>query len=216
MLHDDLGGYSTHLEDEWRGEMWGTWATDERAKGDEPFEIPAMGMGCFSCRREAWVGFNPRLRGFGAEEMISHIRFRRAGRKCLCLPWLKWVHRFNRPNGVSYSLKAWDKCRNYVLSLTELGMPLDPVYDAFVKAGLVSEAEWKMLTETPHDPPETIYDAKRRASAVELNRKICEGCEHFEGADNSTLPIVRCAKQCKSCAIKGRVLLHAQCPEKKW
>ena len=51
-----------------------------------PFAVPAQGMGLFSCRREAWLGFNPNFRGFGGEEFYIHEKYRQAGRRTVCLP----------------------------------------------------------------------------------------------------------------------------------
>ncbi|MGL1784034.1 hypothetical protein ACSTG0_23510, partial [Vibrio parahaemolyticus] len=67
-----------------------------------PFEIPMQGMGLFACRRDAWAGFNPDFRGFGGEEGYIHEKFRQRGGKVLCLPFLRWMHRFNRPLGLPY------------------------------------------------------------------------------------------------------------------
>ena len=51
--------------------MYGQWATDsENLAKKEPFEIPMQGLGVFSCRTSAWLGFNPLFRGFGGEEDI--------------------------------------------------------------------------------------------------------------------------------------------------
>ncbi len=73
--------------------MWGIWGTDPRGLDPEgePFEIPMQGMGVFSCRQSAWQGFNPLFRGFGGEEGYIHEKFRQAGGRCLCLPWLRWI-----------------------------------------------------------------------------------------------------------------------------
>jgi glycosyltransferase involved in cell wall biosynthesis len=151
MIYDDLRNRATHFADEWRGEMWGTWNTDLR--GDpylpgytgEPFEIPAQGLGLFTCRKDAWLGFNPNFRGFGGEEWYIHEKFRRAGHKCLCLPWLGWVHRFGRPGGAKYPLTRFDKVRNYVIGHRELGLPLDRVHEHFVKSGLMKQGEWDAI-----------------------------------------------------------------------
>jgi hypothetical protein len=93
--------------------MWGIWATDPRGKDPEgdPFEIPMQGLGVFSCRKGAWPGFNPMFRGFGGEEGYIHEKFRQAGGRCLCLPWLRWTHRFGRPAGIGYSLTVEEKLR---------------------------------------------------------------------------------------------------------
>jgi hypothetical protein len=116
---------------------------------DDEFEIPGMGLGLFSCRKHAWLGFNEQFRGFGGEEMYIHEKFRQAGARCLCLGFLKWVHRFGRPGGVKYPLTRWNKVRNYVLGHVELGRPLDEIYEHFVVSGLVPKAEWDSLVEDP-------------------------------------------------------------------
>lgn len=124
LVYDDLQSISTHFEPEWRSQMWGTWGTDPRGLDPEgePFDIPSQGLGVFSCRREAWPGFNPAFRGFGGEEGYIHEKFRQRGARTLCLPWLRWVHRFGRPKGVPYPLTVEMKLRNYIIGLTELGL----------------------------------------------------------------------------------------------
>jgi glycosyltransferase involved in cell wall biosynthesis len=133
LVYDDLESLSTHFDPIWRGQMWGVWATDDRARDPdgEPFDIPMQGMGAFSCRKRAWLGFNPRFRGFGGEEGYIHEKFRQAGRRTLCMPWLRWTHRFGRPNGVPYPLTVDDKLRNYLIGHAELGLDLDPVISHF-------------------------------------------------------------------------------------
>lgn len=119
---------------------------------EEPFEIPAMGLGLFTCRRAAWLGFNSAFKGFGGEEHYIHEKYRQAGHKTLCLPFLKWLHRFGRPNGVPYNLQAWDKVRNYVIGHKELGLDLTPVHEHFVKTGKISEPNWKALLDGKDEP----------------------------------------------------------------
>ncbi len=140
---------STHFDPVWRDQMWGIWATDPRGLDPEgePFEIPMQGLGVFSCRRSAWPGFNPAFRGFGGEEGYIHEKFRQAGGRCLCLPWLRWVHRFNRPAGVPYPLSIEDKLRNYIIGFTELGLDPTPALEHFAE----------------HLPPETIAPVEREA-----------------------------------------------------
>ena len=133
LLYDDLQNISTHFDDVWRGEMWGTWATDPRGYGQEAFEIGAQGLGLFACRKQAWLGFNPHFRGFGGEEWYIHTKYRQAGRRTLCLPGLRWLHRFGRPGGVPYALNKRDKIRNYILGHRELGMALDRCQDHFTR-----------------------------------------------------------------------------------
>src|SRR5215212_6288007 len=126
IVYDDLQTISTNFEPMWRGQMWGIWATDPRGvdPDGEPYEIWGQGMGVFSCRKSAWVGFNPAFRGFGGEEGYIHEKFRQAGARCLCLPWLRWVHRFARPTGVPYPALLHDKVKNYIIGHTQLWLDL--------------------------------------------------------------------------------------------
>lgn len=126
LLFDDYTVSATHMKLVWRGEMWGIWDKDQRGldKNGTPFEIPAHGMGLFACRRDVWPGFNPKFRGFGGEEGYIHTKMRQRGDRVICLPGLRWVHRFGRPDGVKYTLRYQDKFRNYLLGFKELG--LDP------------------------------------------------------------------------------------------
>jgi hypothetical protein len=133
LVYDDLRNISTHFDPVWRAQMWGTWGTDPRGKdpNGEPFDIPMQGLGAFSCRKEAWLGFNPAFRGFGGEEGYIHEKFRQAGARALCLPWFRWNHRFGRPAGVPYPLFLRDKLRNYFIGHLELGMDIQPIIDHF-------------------------------------------------------------------------------------
>ena len=131
LLNDDLRSLSTHFDPIWGQHMYGKWGYDPRAEGDEPFEIGMQGLGVFTCLREAWLGFNPRFRGFGGEEFYIHEKFRQAGRRTLCLPFLRWTHRFGRPSGVPYPLYVDDKFRNYLIGHAELGLPLLPIVEHF-------------------------------------------------------------------------------------
>jgi hypothetical protein len=135
LMYDDARLVSTHMEPVWRDLMWGTWATDARGLSPDtaPFEIPMHGLGVFSCRREAWLGFNPRFRGFGGEEGYIHEKYRSRGRRTLCLPWLRWMHRFGRPQGVPFPLNTEDRLHNYLLGHLELGLDIAPVVDHFAR-----------------------------------------------------------------------------------
>ena len=133
LLYDDGKLISTHFDPIWREQMWGTWGSDPRGQdpSGEPFEIPMQGLGVFSCLKRAWLGFHPEFRGFGGEEGYIHEKFRQASRQCLCLPWLRWMHRFSRPSGVKYPLIVEDKLHNYVIGHAELGLDLAPVLRHF-------------------------------------------------------------------------------------
>lgn len=152
LLYDDLKNLSTHFDPVWRNEMYGVWSKDNKVYKGKPFEIPMQGMGVFSCKKDAWLGFNKDFKGFGGEEGYIHEKFRQAGRKCLCIPWLKWVHRFGRPNGAAYPLKLEDKIRNYIIGWNELGMDLASIIEHFSDkltlrkmVDILSESTGKMM-----------------------------------------------------------------------
>jgi hypothetical protein len=120
LIYDDLETFATHFEPKWREGMFGCWGTDDRGRDPdgEPFEIPMQGLGLFACRRVPWPGFNPKFRGFGGEEAYLHEKFRHAGGRAFCLPFLRWMHRFNRPMGIPY-VNTWDdRLRNYLIGFT--------------------------------------------------------------------------------------------------
>ena len=124
MMYDDLRQTVTHMEPRWRAGMYGVWANDPR--GTDPdgaeFEIPMHGLGLFACRGTAWPGFNPHFRGFGGEEGYIHEKIRRRGGRTLCLPFLRWLHRFQRPLGLPYTNRWEDRVRNYAIGFNELGL----------------------------------------------------------------------------------------------
>lgn len=153
LVYDDGTLVSTHFEPVWREQMWGVWATDPRGEDPdgEPFEIGMQGLGAFSCRTAAWPGFHSGFRGFGGEEGYLHEKVRRAGGRCLCLPWLRWMHRFGRPRGVPYPLTVEDKLRNYLLGHLELGLDTAPVLDHFAQH-LAADRIERILAEA-HRPP---------------------------------------------------------------
>lgn len=97
-----------------------------------PFEIGSQGLGCFFVRKKSWLGFNEHARGFGGEEYYIHEKYRRNNRKAMCLPFLKWMHRFGRPDGIYYKLQVEHVLRNYILEFTELGLDLSFIHQHFV------------------------------------------------------------------------------------
>ena len=123
LIYDDMKNVSTHFNlDKWGSDMWGVWDTDKRGKdpNNKPFEIPAQGLGLFTCRKDSWLGFNKKFRGFGGEEGYIHEKYRLAGCKAVCLPFLRWLHRFGRPAGVPYRPTKEDRFRNYMIGFQEI------------------------------------------------------------------------------------------------
>jgi hypothetical protein len=134
LIYDDCTSISTHFDlSKWGSHMWGQWDTDNRGKdpNGEPFEIPAQGMGLFSCRKNSWLGFNKNFRGFGGEEGYIHEKYRKVGKKTLCLPFLRWMHRFERPNGANYPNNLDDRFRSYYIGFKELGLDTTELFKCF-------------------------------------------------------------------------------------
>lgn len=121
LIYDDLMNYATEFDAKWSGDMYGVWHTNKEAydKG-EPFEIKMQGMGLCSFEKANWPGISPYFKGFGAEEGYIAEKFRRNGGRNICIPQLKWMHRFSRPNGVKYPLILEDRIWNYFVGWLEI------------------------------------------------------------------------------------------------
>lgn len=126
-----LSNAYTHYENQWRKEMWGIWpeAVHPDSILDEVTEIEMMGCGLFGCRKDSWLGFHEKCRGFDGVEGVIHEKYRRKGRKVLCLPFLKWVHKFGTKGG--YPLYKEDKIRNFLLGFKEIDLDPAPIYEHF-------------------------------------------------------------------------------------
>lgn len=125
LLYDELKVEHTHWKPLFSGDMYGTWDVDSRVHTGIPFEIPMQGMGCFASMTEHWLGFPDEFRGFGSEEGYIHEKYRLNGAKAVCLPQLKWVHRFARPEGVKYEINYEDRVFNYLFGWYELYQDLN-------------------------------------------------------------------------------------------
>ena len=90
-----------------------------------------QGMGLFCMSKKHWVGFNKSFSGFGGEEFYLHEKVRQHGGKTLCLPFLKWLHRFKRPNGVPYKLDIVDRIANYLIGWSELKIDTKQIIDHY-------------------------------------------------------------------------------------
>jgi hypothetical protein len=152
---------ATHMEPKWRNQMFGTWGIDTRGivADQEPFEIPQHGLGIFSCKKSAWLGFHEDFSGFSGGEGYIHEKFRKSGAKVLCLPGFRWWHKFTRPSGVPYRLATEDKIKNHLIGWHSIGMDLSPIFDHFVNGvgtknnkPVVSEARMKELCKQVNVP----------------------------------------------------------------
>lgn len=161
LIYDDLQNLSTHFDLKWSGHMWGTWATDNRGLNlnSPPFEIPAQGMGLFSCRKDSWLGFNREFRGFGGEEGYIHEKYRKHNKKTLCVPFLRWLHRFGRPSGVPYRNDLKDRFRNYMIGFSELGIDL-------------TELKHHFKNDIPHEYISHIEDEIKQLNQLRIPASI--------------------------------------------
>lgn len=153
---------------------------------DDPyFEVPGQGLGFFTCLKAAWPGFHPEFRGFGGEELYIHAKFRRAGGRALCLPWLKWWHRFERPDGVKYPLSHYLKVRNYVLGHQELQLELAPVFDHFVSLAVPAGQTLRqhLLWEHGVGPAELEGKSDQELEQIHRGKKLSQEEWEFLLAD---------------------------------
>ena len=120
------------------------------------FKIPGQGMGLFATVKKHWMGFDTRCKGFGGEELNIHTKYREADREVLCLPFLKWNHRFGREGGTPYANPHIAKVRNYVLwadSHKNRERQLARIYTHFVKSGMITQDQWTALLQDPANYP---------------------------------------------------------------
>lgn len=185
ILYDYLettGAVMTHMDPVWRADMFGIWGHDKKGADPTtpPYEIEQHGLGCFVCRVEAWEksgGFHPLFRGFGGEEGYIHEKFRKAGATTILLPWLRWIHRFDRPRGSPYPLTIEERIRNYLIGWLDLDRDPEDVIKHFadthpevlVKEILLPEA-WDLMNAYEHDPEKTVADW--RAADDEVGRAV--------------------------------------------
>ena len=192
--------------------------------GNEPFEIPAMGLGLFLAKRESWLGFNPDFRGFGGEEGYIHAKYKNAGRKTMCLPWLKWNHKFSQAK--PYPVSMFNKIRNYCLGFQEIGRDPEEMFDHFVSEG-VDYGIIADIWSDPHNAKEPkqgmmAKDQKRYPEGVRDIGDLLEWCvsnprdldQHFE---RITTIAASCATIAEfSIRRESTVPLLITQPEKLW
>ncbi len=148
LLYDDARSISPYWKPSWGSGMYGQWASDPRADDMDapPFDIEMQGLGLYAFRRDAWPGFHPKFRGFGGEEFYIHEKFRHRGDRTLCLPFLRWMHRFGRPGGVPYRNKWEDRIRNYLLGHAEFGIQTETM-EAHFRQLLGAETATRLFRE---------------------------------------------------------------------
>lgn len=122
LINESVDVVATSMKDTWGAHMHGQWHVDTNYVDEhtEPYDIFAMGMGLFACKKDSWLGFNPNFRGFGGEEVYIQEKYRKHNKRVILLPFLQWLHRFSRPLGVPYPNKYRDRYRNYIIGRMEL------------------------------------------------------------------------------------------------
>lgn len=200
LIHDCLTMTSTFFNKTWGAKMQGQWDRHEPLIDfdSEPFSINSQGLGLFSCRKDSWLGFNPEFRGFGGEEQYIHEKYRQHGKDALCLPFLGWVHRFNRVNGVPYPNKWQDRYRNYIIGRMELALPIDDVEKQFedvinkerrneIKTeaiDIVTKQEQEAMKSRTPDTQDAI-DAAYSQNTMHVSRSIDTMIENVDNIDVS-------------------------------
>jgi len=168
MLFDGLDAMYSSFSTVWSNGMQGQWVAEkERTSLDsEPFEIEAQGLGLFACRKDSWLGFCNYFRGFGGEEVYIHKKYKLYGKKTLCLPFLRWLHRFTRLKSPGYPNTWSGRYRNYILGRLDLGLPFDDVDEHFTtyvpldqRQAIKVEAAKLFAGEVPTTPaPTVVYE----------------------------------------------------------
>jgi hypothetical protein len=172
MLYDSIikDDPVTHMKPQWRDQMYGVWES-EPLTSDDPIEIPMHGLGVFACKTDQWLGFHPDFQGFGGEEGYIHAKFHQAAKKVWCLPFLQWIHRFQRPRGVQYNLRVEDRIKNYFLGWKELNKDPQEIVDHFRLATPQVNLD-SLLAEVfsdSHLSPHAINSVNWDATAIKFN-----------------------------------------------
>lgn len=188
--------HATHMFPEWGSDlMFGTWRMDRTfAEPGEPREIPMHGLGLFACRRDAWPGFPPHLKGFGGEEGNIHEAIRQGGGRVLCHPGVRWLHRFDRPRFAGrppYPCHLEDKFWNYLIWARWLGKPTADIVERF-QPRLGRENTAAILAELARrDVPRYVPPSRRTVDAPDpppcvhrgdrLYQRKCPACKSRSG-----------------------------------
>lgn len=166
---DNLKSGASSFKDTWDGQMRGQWDGSLVPLDAAPFETLGMGLGVFSMRKDAFPGFPKGVRGFGGEELCLHDRVRKHGGKSICLPFLRWVHRWGRPDGIPYVNRYQDKAHNYMQWHKEDGGDwLDKCHHEFVGKKYMPQSEWDSIMNEVH------MDAKTECKSCNQPRSLDE------------------------------------------
>ena len=178
LLDDNMIQVADRFNYIWSSNMLGQWAKEPPKTGSsDPYQIPMSGMGLFTCRKDAWLGFNRHFNGFGAEEGYIHKKFQKAGHKIYLFPWMKWIHRFSRPNGVPIKNKYIDRIRNYFIGWAELGEDPTEIINYFSVANTIKGQERAGI------PVEELKQIQKECAQLVLASGAQKGVEPNDGQD---------------------------------
>jgi len=151
----------------WRDGTFGCPAPESTAGlpgSVSPFEITMHDLGLFACRKDAWLGLNPRLSGSAAHEGYLHKKYRAAGRRTLCLPSLRWTRQpaagLPQENTEDRRAALAGRLRDYLTAFAELGLGPEPAVAHFT--GILGPAqvdEVRAGWEREQANPFTAFDA---------------------------------------------------------
>jgi hypothetical protein len=134
ILVDHMGNdWASHMDPVWNELFFGKW-TEKTRRDNIPFEIPMHGMGLFMAAKRSWPGFSKHFRSWGGEEGYIHQKYRNAGHKVMCLPWIRWVHRFKRVGNHTFPNPVRDKLFNYLVGWKETGLDVGELIGHFTSA----------------------------------------------------------------------------------
>ncbi|HYJ12359.1 MAG TPA: hypothetical protein VEW66_02125, partial [Thermomicrobiales bacterium] len=117
------------------------------------------------------------------EEGYLQEKVRQQGGQVLCLPFLRWAHRFQRPRGAPYSVRTWDKCRNALIGHIELGLDLSAVLDHFATL-MPFEVLEQVVSSVQHDlQVDEIPNLSSLLSQIRAHQREMLTTETSAGAD---------------------------------
>ncbi len=93
--------------------MYGVWAYDMinvlKIQKRSPLLFPCRGLVCSPAEKRLGLDFIRIFAYLTEKKTISMKKFRQTGGQTLYLPFLRWLHRFERPAGVPYTVDWTDR-----------------------------------------------------------------------------------------------------------
>ena len=132
MMYASGKKFASEWNDTWRSGMWGVWGATETIPPKDEKEVGIFATALLGCRKDSWLGFPEKARGFGGQPGVIHKKYEKAGRKTIILPFLIWAHNFHRQCGI-YPTVSGGVIRNYLLGFKEIGLDPEPIYQHFGK-----------------------------------------------------------------------------------